>query len=233
MQGAARKQQSTDLRTINIVLADDHHVVRQGLRALLEGERDFRVVAEAADGVETTKAVDEQHPDVLIVDVRMPNLNGLEVARQVSERSPKVRIILISMHADEAYVFQALRYGADGYVLKNTTADELVKAVRQVYKGYKYLSEPFTHQAINAYAEKAQMSWQDPLGDLSTREREVFLLTAEGYTSAEIGERLSISPRTVETHRANVMSKLHLKNQADVGRLAASLNLLPARSSDG
>lgn len=213
--------------TTSILLADDHPVVRHGLRALLEAERDFRIVGEADDGLETVRMVESLQPDVLVLDLMMPSLNGLEVTRQVCQRVPQTQVIILSMHADEAYVLEALRNGAVGYVLKDASAGELVRAVREVIAGRRYLSPPLSERAIEAYVQKASEGALDPYETLTTREREVLHLVAEGYTSAEIAARLSISPRTVEVHRANVMRKLGLRSQTDLIRYALRRGILP------
>jgi len=213
--------------TTTIVLADDHQVVRQGLRALLEAEADFRLIGEAGDGLETVQLVERLKPHVLIVDLMMPSLNGLEITRQVSQRSPQTRIVILSMHANEAYVLEALRNGAVGYVLKDSSIAELVQAVREVVSGRRYLSPPLSERAIEAYLRKAEPATLDPYETLTLREREVLHLAAEGHTNAEIAEHLSISPRTAETHRANMMRKLDLRTQTDLIRYALRRGILP------
>ncbi|PLS77204.1 MAG: DNA-binding response regulator [Chloroflexi bacterium] len=212
----------------SIVLADDHAVVRQGLRALLVTGAKFSIVGEAADGLEVLQVVERHKPDVLIVDLMMPGLSGLEVTRQVSQRSPQIRIVILSMHANEAYVLEALKNGAAGYVLKDSSADDLVHAVREVAAGRRYLSPPLSERAIEAYIQQqTATATLDRYEALTAREREVFHLTAEGSTNNEIAARLSISPRTVEIHRANVMRKLGLHSQTDVIRFALRRGILP------
>jgi DNA-binding NarL/FixJ family response regulator len=211
---------------ITIVLAEDHHVVRQGLRSLLEGEADFSIVAEAADGLKTVELIDRLKPNVLVADLIMPGLSGLEVTRQVRERSPQTHVVILSMHASEAYVLQALKNGAAGYVLKDSSATELVHAIREAVAGRRYLSPPLSERAIEVYLQKAENSALDPYETLTEREREVLHLAAEGYGNAEIAERLSISPRTAETHRANLMRKLDLHNQTDLIRYALRRGIL-------
>ncbi len=205
---------------ITILLADDHSIVRQGLRALLEVEPDFCIVGEAADGLEVTQLIEYLRPDVLVLDLMMPGLDGLEVTRRVNQRSPQTRVIILSMYGNEAYVVEVLRNGAAGYVLKKSTADELVRAVRAVVAGQRYLSPPLSEQTIETYMQKADESTQDLYDLLTAREREVLYLVAEGHTNAEIAARLFISPRTVEMHRANLMRKLDLRSQADLIRYA-------------
>ncbi len=210
-----------------IVLADDHHVVRQGLRVLLEGQPDFQLVGEAGDGLEAIQLTERLKPDVLLIDLMMPSLNGLEATRQVSQRSPHTRVVILSMHANEAYVLEALRNGAAGYVLKDSSAADLVHAVREVVAGRRYLSSPLSERAIEAYMQKASTVTSDPYEMLTNREREVLHLAAEGYTNAEIADQLSISPRTAETHRANLMHKLGLRTHTDLIRYALRRGILP------
>lgn len=210
-----------------IVLVDDHPIVRQGLRALLEAEPGFRIAGEAGEGIEAAKLVERLQPDVLVLDLMIPGLNGLEVTRQVRQRSPRTRIVILSMHANEAYVLEALRNGATGYVLKGATATELVQAIREVSAGMRYLSPPLSERAIEAYVQKANTAPLDLYETLTSREREILQLTAEGYSATEIADRLSISSRTVETHRANLMRKLGLRTQTDLIRYALRRGILP------
>jgi DNA-binding NarL/FixJ family response regulator len=210
-----------------IVLADDHHVVRQGLRSLLEAEPDFSVVGETGDGVEAAQLVERLQPDVLVLDLMMPGLNGLEVTRQVSQRSPRTRVVILSMHADEAHVLEGLRAGAVAYVLKESTSAELVRAIREAVAGRRYLSPPLSERAIEVYMQKVESTVLDPYETLTAREREVLHLVAEGYTNAEIADRLFISRRTVETHRANLMRKLGLRTQTDLISYALRRGILP------
>jgi len=211
-----------------VLLVDDHHVVRQGLRALLEAEPDFSVVGEAADGLEVANLVERLKPNVLVLDLMMPSLNGLEVTRHIRQHFAETRVVILSMYANEAYVLQALRNGADGYVVKDATATELVHAVREAAAGRRYLSAPLSENAIEAYVHKAQSATLDFYETLTPREREVLQLAAEGHSNPQVAARLTISPRTAETHRANVMRKLGLKTQTDLVRYAVRQGLLPA-----
>jgi two-component system response regulator NreC len=210
-----------------IVLADDHRIVRQGLRALLQAEPDLRLVGETGDGLEAVQLARRLQPDVVVLDLMMPSINGLEATRQISESCPQTRVIILSMHADEAYVLESLRNGAAGYVLKDSSADDLVRAVREVVAGRRYLSAPLSERAIEAYIQKARETPLDPYEKLTSREREVLHLAAEGHSSSEIAERLSISSRTVETHRANMMRKLDLHSQTDLIRYALKRGIIP------
>ena len=210
---------------MKIVLADDHNVVRQGLKALLESESDITLVAEASDGLEVVPLVEKTSPDLLIVDVRMPGLNGLDVTRQVTQKHPGTRVIVLSMYSDEGYVVQALKNGAMAYVLKESRAADLLQAIRDVMAGKRYLSPPLSERSVEEYLAKAETEL-DPYDLLSPREREVFQLAAEGHSNPDISQRLAISARTVETHRANAMKKLKLKGQTDIVRYAIRKGLV-------
>jgi two-component system, NarL family, response regulator NreC len=210
-----------------VVLADDHAVVRRGLRAVLEATADFAVLDEVADGLQVPDVVERLRPNVLVLDLMMPGLNGLEITRRVCHRHPQTRVVILSMHADESYVLEALRNGASGYVLKEASATDLAQAVREVAAGRRYLSQSLSERALAAYAEKAQAAPPDPYETLTTREREVLQLTAEGRSGPEVAERLGISFRTVETHRANLMRKLGLQGQTDLIRYALRRGILP------
>jgi len=214
-------------KEITLILADDHQVVRQGLRKLLEAEPHFRVIGQAGNGLEVTRLVARLRPNVLVLDLMMPGLNGLEVARQVAKRSPRTHVVILSMHRDESYVLEALKNGAAAYVLKDSSAEELIKAVEEAAAGRHYLSPPLSNSAIEAYVQRASAVAMDPYDSLSSREREVLQLAAEGHTNTEIGKRLFISPRTVEIHRANMMDKLALRNQTDLIRYALKRGILP------
>ena len=209
-----------------IVLADDHHVVRQSFRLLLEAETDFQVVGEAATGLEAIDMVERIRPDLLVVDLMMPELNGIEVARRVKKYAPKTVIVILSMHENEAYVLEALRAGVSAYVLKKSTAQELVHAIRQGMAGLHFLSPPLSELAVQAYIMKVQGADLDPYETLTTRERETLHLSAQGLSNAEIGARLSISPRTVEMHHGNLMRKLNLRTPTDLIRFAFQRGIL-------
>jgi len=213
---------------IRIVLAEDHHVVRQALRTMLETHPDFNLVGETGDGLEVTPLVECLQPDVLLLDLMLPGLGGLEITRQVSQRAPQTHVVILSMHANEAYVVEALGAGAIGYVLKKSTSAELVRAIREAAVGQRYLSPPLSERLIDAYVQKTRSAnTVDPYDTLTEREREVLHLVAEGHTNAEIAARLSISIRTVEMHRGHMMRKVGLRNQTDLVRYALRRGILP------
>jgi len=213
-----------------ILLADDHAVVRQGLRALLEDEPDFTVIGEAASGLEAIRLCLELRPDILVLDIMMEDISGIEVARQLKEASPRTAIVVLSMYGDREHVLEALRAGARAYVVKKSVSSELVQAVREAFVGRRYLGPSLADVVVDAYLEKADSLPADPYELLSNREREVMHLAAHGYTSAEIAEKLCISRRTVETHRTNFMRKLNLGNQTDLLRYALRRGILPPDS---
>ena len=213
-----------------IVLADDHHVVRQGIRSLLEGEPDLQVIGETADGLEVIQLVETLHPDILVLDLMMRDINGIDVTREVSKRSPSTSVVILSMYGNEAYVLEALRAGAKAYVLKESSADELVRAIHEAVVGHRYLSSPLSERAIEEYIRKTEDTALDPYETLTTREREVLHMAAQGSTNADIATRLYISRRTVETHRANMMRKLGMHTQTDLIRYALQQGILPPDS---
>ncbi len=209
---------------VRIVLADDHAMVRQGLRAILESQGNIIVIGEAQDGLSTISLVEKLKPDVTVLDLMMPKLNGLEVTRQIAKWT---RVLVVSMHASEAYVMEALHNGAYGYVLKDSTAQELIDAVLTVARGMRFLSSSLSERAIDLYNQQAQAASFDPYDTLTRREREVFQLMAEGRSNIEISANLNISPRTVEIHKSNVMHKLNLTTQVDLVRFAIRRGFLP------
>ncbi len=211
---------------IDVVLADDHLVVLQGLRAMLEAEAEINVIGEASDGIEVLDMLDRLQPDVLVMDLKMPNLNGLETARLLKKRGIRAKVIILSMHTSAPYVVQALKYGVMGYVSKDDSADELVDAISQVSEGERYLSPQLSDRIIDGFVNKMDSGTLNPYDALTERERMVFQMVAEGTSNNEIAEKLSISPRTVETHRANMMKKLDLRSQSDLIRYAIREGIL-------
>lgn len=217
--------------TITIILADDHNLVRQGFKAILAAEPTFVILEDTGDGLDAARLVEIHHPDVLITDLMMPGLNGLELTRQVTRRSSETKVILLSMFDSDAYVLEALRSGALGYVLKDSDASDLVKAVREVVNGRRYLSALLSERAIDAYLKQAESDPFDVLETLTAREREVMLLAAQNVSNQEVAERLHISRRTAETHRSNLMRKLNLHNQAELVRFAFEKGLIMPRNT--
>jgi DNA-binding NarL/FixJ family response regulator len=216
--------------TVTILLADDHPIVRQGLRHLLEAEPDLKIVGEASDGLQAVQLTEKFKPKVLIVDIMMPDLNGLEVLRQVKDRSPATCCVVLSMQSADVYVVEALKAGALGYVLKETGPSELVNAVQQVIEGKRYLSPRLSERLIDVLLQKTQEITRDPYETLTNREREILQMAAEGLTSSAIAKRLSISPRTAELHRGRMMDKLGLNNQTELIRYALKRGILPMDS---
>jgi len=204
---------------ISVLLADDHLIVRQGMRALLNAQPDIEVVGEASDGFELLELIGKLIPQVVITDIAMPNLNGIEAARQIQKRYPNTRIIILSMHSAMSYVVRTLRSGALGYLLKNDGFDEVILAVRAVMQGRRYLSPQIPGLTLDAFLAANDGS-QDPQGSLTGREREVLQLIAEGHTSSQIAEKLNVSVRTAEKHRANLKAKLGLTSQAEIVHFA-------------
>jgi two-component system response regulator NreC len=213
---------------ISIILADDHPVVRRGMQALLEQERDFSIVGVAADGLETVRLTERLKPDVLVLDLMLPGLSGLEALRILRERVPRTRIVILSMYSSKAFIAQALQNGAIGYVLKGCSEENLVRSVREAIAGRRFLSPPVTEIAIDAYIEQCKTGPFDSHETLTPRQREVLQLAAEGNTNAEIAARLNISQRTAENHRAILMQRLGLQNQTELIRHALRHGLITA-----
>lgn len=201
---------------ITVVLADDHAVLRQGLRLYLEIQGGVSVVGEASEGFEALALVEKLQPDLLILDIKMPGLDGLEVAQRITKGPWQTRIIMLSMYSNEAYVVQALRAGAAGYVTKESSGSELMTAMRDVMNGHHYLSPALSERAIELYKKTAAPSEFGLYETLTNREREVLQLATEGRNNAKIGELLGISTRTAESHRTNLMRKLGVRSQAEL-----------------
>jgi two-component system response regulator NreC len=202
---------------VTILLADDHTMVRQGLRKVLEERPEWEVVAEASDGREAVRLAERHKPDVAIIDVAMPLLNGIETTRQITRRVPGTRVLVLSMHADEAYVTQILQAGATGYLLKDSADVDLMQAVGAVALGKSFFSPAIARVMLDDYVRQlADKGVTDRYELLSSREREIFQLIAEGKTNKEIAALLSVSPSTVETHRAHIMEKLDLHSAAEI-----------------
>lgn len=219
-----------DGRRLTILLADGHNLLRQALRSLLEKESDLSVVGEASEGLHVADLVYRLEPDVVVSDLMLPGLGGIEVARQVLRRRPRTRIVLLSTNPTESHVRDAFRSGVHGYVLKDASAEDLVRAIREVAAGNRYVSPPFSDD-VETYRENAGDAETDPYETLTDREHVVLYLAALGHGNTEIGDQLGISPRTVETHRAHMMRKLGLKRLTDVVRYALDRGILPVNDT--
>lgn len=202
---------------MRILLADDHTIVRQGLRKILEESRDWQVVGEAGNGRDAVRLALELQPDVAILDIGMPLLNGIEAARQIARRLPDTRILILSMHSDEAYIIQALEAGAKGYLLKDTADADLLGAVAVVMRGKSFFSPAVARVMLDDYVRRLRdRGIVDRYDTLSEREREIFQLIAEGKTNKEIAEILGVSPSTIETHRGHIMEKLDVHSAVEM-----------------
>lgn len=195
-----------------ILLADDHVIVCDALANMLSTDPRFEVVGQAHNGLDVLKKVEQLHPELVVIDIGMPGLNGIEAIKRIKKKNPRVKAIVLSMHKDEAYIYWALRAGASGYVLKQSAARELVDAISQVLLGHTYLSPSISSTVIRGYLHGSQANNEsgDPLTLLTDREREILQLVAEGLTSKEIAQRLNVSIRTIDAHRANIMNKLNI-----------------------
>ncbi|MBF0481494.1 MAG: response regulator transcription factor [Desulfovibrionaceae bacterium] len=205
--------------SVTIILADDHIILRQGLRALIEARPGLRVVAEAVDGLAAVELCEKLSPSLVIMDVQMPVLNGMEATRKIIAGQPGVKVIALSMHSDRRFVAEMLKNGARGYILKECAFDELTHAIDTVLKGQIYLSPGLTGMVLEDYVQRLTASEQ-PHGELTNREREVLQLLAEGHPTKQIAGLLHLSEKTVEVHRRNIMKKLGLGNLADLTRYA-------------
>ena len=214
-------------RTISIVLADDHTIVRQGLAKLLEAEPNLRVIGEAKNGREAVRKVEELKPDIVVMDIAMPLLNGIEATRQIKKISPHTKVIILSMHAHDRYISELISLGASGYLLKDSTGGEIIKAISAADEGDTYLSPSISRRVIEDYLHlKKKSSQEDRYTKLSNREREVFQMIAEGYSTKKISEILCVSLSTVKTHRANIMEKLQIDNISQLIQFAIRLGIV-------
>ena len=204
------------MTTLRILLADDHTVVRQGLRKVLEERPEWQVVAEAGDGREAVRLAEQLKPDVAVMDVSMPLLNGIEATRQITRRVPETKVLVLSMYSDEAYVIQMLKAGATGYLLKDSAGVDLLQAVQDVSQGNAFFSPAVARLMSDDYARQRGDTAVDRYESLSEREREIFQLVAEGKTNKEIARLLFIGSSTVETHRARIMEKLDVHSAAEI-----------------
>jgi DNA-binding NarL/FixJ family response regulator len=196
---------------VRLVIAEDHTILREGLRALLSSNKDFEIVGEAGDGREAIRCVEKLKPDLILTDLSMPRMNGMEAIREIKKQSPGTKVVVLTVHRTEEYILATLKAGADGYILKDSTQSELMMAVKNILSGKHYISPGISEKVIEGYLEgrktlKTRTTWET----LTQREREILKLIAEGYRNKEIADYLCISVKTVEKHRANLMEKLDL-----------------------
>lgn len=223
---------------IRIALADDHHIVRKGLQALLSCEPDFQIVAEAANGLGALEIAEGVKPDILILDLMMPEMSGLEVTKQLTQKCPQTAIIILSMHSNEAYIHEALRSGAKGYILKDNSAEELITAIREVSAGRNYLGSSLPEQTVRNLINKTGAIAPASLEKLTPRENEIMQLAVRGWSNNHIANQLGISQRTVETHCTSLMRKLDVSNRNQLVHFAiqhgiVSINeIAPPKSSN-
>jgi two-component system response regulator NreC len=214
-------------KNVTIVLADDHTVVRQGLVKLLEAEPNFKVVGDAENGREAVEKVEKLLPDVVLMDIAMPMLNGIEATRQIKKISPQTKVVILSMHSHARYINELFSLGASGYLLKNSTGSDIINAIHAAVEGNHYLSPSISEKMIQDYISMKKKSPTDDLyGQLSNREREVFQMVAEGRSTKEISDILCISPSTVKTHRAKIMEKLQVENISQLIHFAIRLGIV-------
>jgi DNA-binding NarL/FixJ family response regulator len=211
--------------TITVYLADDHRVLRDGLRILLESQDDIEVVGDAENGKKAIEGITSLKPDVAVMDITMPELNGIEASQIIHESLPDTGIVILSIHSDLEHIFRALQAGAQGYILKESAGSEVISAVRAVYLGRRYLSPSIRDTVMEAYMQNHQM--HSPLELLSSREREVLQLTVEGHSSAAIADRINISPKTVDTYRSRLMGKLGVRDLPELVRFAIKHGITP------
>ena len=214
------------MSVIRVLLADDHRILREGIRALIEDQGDMQVIGEAEDGLAAVKKVAQLQPDVVVMDIAMPLLNGLEATRQIHRDYPRVRVLILTMHENEEYIRQVLAAGALGYVLKDAAARDLLGAIRSVYQGEAVLSPAITRLVIEDYLRWGDIRPEDTTDGLTAREREVLQLIAEGYTNKEIAGILSLSVKTVQSHRTNLMNKLDLHDRGELIKYAIQKKII-------
>jgi len=214
------------MATIRVLLAEDHTVVRQGLRRILQADAGIEIVGEVGDGRAALEALERTRPDVAVVDISLPSLSGIEVTRQCARLSPGTRVLILSMHADDAYIRQALKAGARGYLLKDADDQDLLKAVQALNGGGSYFSPVVSRVVLEGFLQETEAE-ADELAVLSPREREVLPLIAEGHSNKEVAQILDVSVSTVESHRKRIMEKLDLHNTAALVRFAVRKGLVP------
>jgi DNA-binding NarL/FixJ family response regulator len=215
-------------RPIRVVLADDHVVLRSGLKALLEAEPDLEVVGEASTGVQAVERARNLNPDVVVMDLDMPEMGGLDATREISALGRETRVLVLTMHAEEDQLLSVLDAGGSGFIRKTKAEEDLIRAIRSVARGEVFLYPNATRMLLQRYRQAEEQGEASPLEELSDREREVLALTAEGYSSTEIGKKLFLSPKTVDTYRSRLMQKLGISHRAELVKFALKTGLLKA-----
>jgi len=223
------RQKNTPNQRITVLVADDHDLLRYGIRSMIDSADDIEVIGEASSGAEAIVLYQEKRPDVCILDITMPERNGIETTREILEYDPHARVLILTMHIGEEYLDEVINAGANGYMMKDSARNELLECIRAVHRGEKVFSQSVSKFMNSCYVRKVQSDKEQDKAagaQLTRREREVLQLIAEGNTSSEISEKLFISPRTVDTHRANLMSKLDIRNTAGLVRYAIEKNIV-------
>ena len=211
---------SFNMDKTTVLVADDHTILRQGIKSLLANEEEIEVIGEAKNGREALTIIEETLPDVILMDIAMPGLNGLEATRRIKKKFPRMKVLVLTMYTNEEYIFQILNAGANGYLVKETAFQDLISAIKAVYKNEAFMSPSISKKVINSYIKRAQNDEKETCEILTTREREILQLIAEGNSSKKIAELLFISPKTVETHRTHIMDKLNIHNRTGLVKYA-------------
>ncbi|MBI5166450.1 MAG: response regulator transcription factor [candidate division NC10 bacterium] len=212
---------------IRVLVADDHTIVREGIRALLQARDDIEIIGEAGDGREAVEKVRQLEPDVVLMDISMPGMDGLEATRQIKKENPKVRVLALTMHDNEEYLFQILRMGGSGYILKRATAAELVSAIKAVHRGEAFLYPSMAKTLVEDYLRRVEVGTEKSSYDgLTNREREILKLIAEGHTNQEIADILCLSVKTVQAHRSHIMEKLGMHDRSELVKYAIRRGLI-------
>ena len=217
----------TKMEKIKVLVVDDHTIVRDGVCALLTLAGDIEVVGEAADGSEALKLVEDLEPDVVLMDIAMPIMGGLEATRRICKRFPKTKVLVLTQYDDKEYVFPVIEAGASGFISKVAASAELVSGIRSIYQGDSYLSPSITKLVVENYQHGSERVHNDPYQQLTSRERDVLKLVVEGYTTQEIADKLIVSPKTIEGHKTNLMAKLGIRNRIELVRYALRKGIIP------
>lgn len=221
MKTEGRGQKEDEIKKIRVLIAEDHAIVREGLRALLEAQSDIEVIGEATTGEEAVAKTAVSQPDIVLMDITMPGMNGLEATRRIRQHDPEVKILALTMHQGDEYFFEILEAGASGYFVKGGSSAELISALRALWRGDVYIYPTMARKLLSDYLQRAKTGQDKETYDvLTSREREILKLVAEGYGNQEIAERLVLSPSTVQTHRSNLMAKLGLHNRVELVKYA-------------